>query len=234
MLFVRPICALLILFVVALPGLTHAQIDDDQVGAWYMYFFDAPFKSSQWGAQGDIQYRSWDLGGDLEQLLLRGALTWRPKSGNFMLTLGYAHLINGEFGSSSKTKSENRVYQDAVFPQKIGKRVYLRHRFRFEQRWVEDQDFRTRYRYALFMNIPLNQTDLKKGAWYLSFYNEVFLNGERDIGDNRRVDTFDRNWLYGALGYSISDKLRVQAGYMKQKSDASDKGQLQLSLHQNF
>ncbi len=51
-----------------------------KTGAWYMYFFNAPFEGSQWGLQGDVQYRNWDLGGDLEQLLIRGGLTWRPKS----------------------------------------------------------------------------------------------------------------------------------------------------------
>ncbi len=234
MIFTRLKLAAFSIFALAIPGPAQAQIDDDQVGAWYMYFFDAPLRGSQWGFQGDIQYRNWDFGGDLEQLLLRGGVTWRPKSGDALLTLGYANITSGEFGSSSSTVSESRIYQEAALPQKIGERIYLRHRFRYEQRWVDNQDFRTRYRYAIFMNIPLNQTNLKKGAWYLSFYNEIFLNGQRDIGDGRSVEIFDRNRLYGALGYSFSDKLRLQAGYMQQYSNAFNKGQAQLSLHQAF
>ena len=199
-----------------------------------MYFFNAPFADSQWGLQGDLQYRNWDLGGDLEQLLLRGGLTWRPKSGDAMFTLGYANITSGEFGSGSSTISEDRIYQEALLPQKIGERVYLRHRFRFEQRWVDDQDFRTRYRYALFIDVPFNREDLKKGAFYFAFYNELFINGQRDIGNGREVEVFDRNRTYAALGYSLSDKLRLQGGYMYQYSDAVEKGQLQLSLHQAF
>jgi len=199
-----------------------------------MYFFNAPFSDSQWGLQGDLQYRNWDLGGDLEQLLLRGGLTWRPKSGDAMFTLGYANITSGEFGSGSSTISEDRIYQEALLPQKIGERVYLRHRFRFEQRWVDDQDFRTRYRYALFIDVPFNREDLKKGAFYFAFYNELFINGQRDIGNGREVEVFDRNRTYAALGYSLSDKLRLQGGYMYQYSDAVEKGQLQLSLHQAF
>ncbi len=107
-----------VLLILALPGVAQAQIDDDQVGAWYMYFFDAPLKASQWGFQGDVQYRNWDFGGDLEQLLLRGGLTWRPKSGDALLTLGYANITSGEFGSSSTTVSESRIYQEAALPQK--------------------------------------------------------------------------------------------------------------------
>jgi len=212
----------------------YAEIDEDDIGAWYMYFFNAPSQTSQWGVQGDVQYRNWDSGGDLEQLLLRGGLTWRPKSGDAMFTLGYANITSGEFGPSSQTIAENRIYQEALLPQKISERFYLRHRFRFEQRWVDNQDFRTRYRYAIFIDVPLNKTDLKKGALYLAFYDEIFLNGQRDIGNGNTVEVFDRNRLYGALGYSLSDKIRLQGGYMHQYSNNISKGQIQLSLHQTF
>jgi hypothetical protein len=82
--------------------------------------------------------------------------------------------------------------------------------------------------------VPLNRADLKKGAWYLAFYDEIFLNGQRDIGDGNTVEIFGQNRLYGALGYSLSDKLRLQSGYMYQYSDSVQKGQIQLSLHQTF
>jgi hypothetical protein len=212
----------------------QAQVDEDQLGAWTMYFFEAPSASSQWGLQGDLQYRAWDLGSDMEQLLLRGGLTWRPESEDALFTLGYANVTSGTFGSSSETTGEHRIYQEAALPQRIMQRVYLRHRFRYEQRWVDGQDFRTRFRYALFANIPLNRPDLGAGAWYLAFYNELFLNGQRAIGDGRTVEIFDRNRFYGALGYSLSDRLRVQGGYMYQYTDTIAKGQLQLSLHQRF
>jgi len=231
----RAIARLTCLFsLLALAGPVQAQVDESQTGAWYMYFFNAPFVDSQWGLQGDVQYRTWDLGGDLEQLLLRGGLTWRPKSNKAMFTMGYANITSGEFGSGSSTISEDRIYQEALIPQKIGSRVYLRHRIRYEQRWVDNQDFRTRLRYALFVDVPLNMRTLKKGAWYLAFYNEIFINGERDIGNERSVGMFDRDRLYGALGYSLSDNLRLQGGYMYQFSENIDKGQIQLGLSQSF
>lgn len=225
---------ILALSFVAMCEPANAQVDEDELGAWYMYFFNAPSKSTQWGVQGDIQYRNWDLIGDLEQLLIRGGATWRPRSGDVMFTLGYASVTSGAYGSSNATSHENRVYQEALLPQKIGERVYLRHRFRLEQRWVDNQDFRTRFRYAFFMNVPLNGTDLGKGAWYFSFYNEIFINGQRDIGDGNTVEVFDRNRFYVAAGHSLTDDLKVQFGYMYQYTDSVEKGQLQLSLHHSF
>ncbi|MCP9199137.1 DUF2490 domain-containing protein [Gramella sp. GC03-9] len=212
----------------------QSQIDEDQTGAWYMYFWNTSFGESQWGLQGDAQYRNWNLGGDLEQLLLRGGLTYSPKNANIKFTLGYANITTGEFGDGNETVSENRIYQEALLPHKLTDRFYLTHRFRYEQRWVEDQDFRTRYRYNLFLNVPFNQKNLGKGAVYLALYNEIFINGEREIGDGREVELFDRNRFYSALGYAIKDNLKVQAGYMTQTTDAWTKGQIQLSLHHSF
>jgi len=222
------------LFLLVLPNIATAQIDEDQQGAWYMYFWNKRFTDSQWGLQGDIQHRNWDAGGDLEQLLIRGGVYFTPESSNVLYTFGYANIETGEFGDSNDSSTEDRIYQEALVPQRLGERVYLRHRFRLEQRWVESQDYRNRFRYALFVDIPLNQTTLGQGAWYLSFYNELFLNGERDIGRNREVEIFDRNRTYGAIGYSLRDNLKLQFGYMHQSTDNVEKGQFQLSLHHNF
>ena len=211
-----------------------AQVDADQLGAWYMYFFDAKLNAeSKFGIQGDIQFRNWDLGGDLEQLLLRGGLTYRPNT-DVKLTLGYGNITSGAFGDSDATSSESRIYQEALLPQKVGKIISLTHRFRYEQRFVDDQDFRTRYRYNLFANIPLNNTSIEKGTVYLALYNELFINGQRSIGEGVTVELFDRNRTYGALGYGVSPKLNVQIGIMRQTSDSYAKNQIQLSLHQKF
>lgn len=198
-----------------------------------MYFWDASISESKFGFEGDIQYRNWNLVGDLEQLLLRAGATYSVNS-NLKLTLGYGHITTGEFGDSNETSSESRIYQQALIPHKIASRVFLKHRFRYEQRWVENQDFRTRYRYNLFLNIPLNQPDLNKNSIYIALYNELFINGERNIGDGRNVEIFDRNRLYGALGYAIQDNLKVQLGFMEQTTNSLSKGQLQLSLHHSF
>lgn len=211
---------------------SKAQIGEDKVGAWYMYFWNTEFKESQWGLQGDVQYRNWNLIGDLEQLLLRGGLTYTPKTANIKLTLGYANITTGAFGSDADdTVNESRIYQEALFPSKVGNRLYFNHRIRYEQRWVENQDFRTRYRYNLFLNVPLNQSEISEGAIYLALYNELFLNGERNIGDNRRVEIFDRNRTYFGLGYSLSPKVNIQLGYMRQVTDNWGKNQLQFSVH---
>jgi len=225
---------LLLLVILCSTSKSTAQVDEAQTGAWYMYFYNMQFKDSQWGIQGDFQYRDWAGVGDMEQLLLRSGLTYRPKEANILFTLGYANITSGVPGEISDTSGENRIYQEALIPQKLGKRYLLTHRFRFEQRFVEDQDFRTRYRYMLFFNVPFNKTSLEKDALYLAIYNELFINGQTDIGNGRTTELFDRNRTYMGLGYVLSSKVRVQLGWMNQKTVNWGKGQLQFSLHHNF
>ena len=210
-------------------------VDEDQLGAWYMYFWNTDFKDSEWGIQGDFQYRDWQVLGDREQLLLRSGVTYAPKNSGIKFTLGYANISTGVFGTDiDDPVVENRIYQEGLFSNTILKRVFLTHRFRYEQRWVEDQDFRTRYRYNLFANVPINKLSLEKAAFYGAFYNEMFINGQRDIGDGRSVQFFDRNRTYFGLGYVIKKNLRTQLGWMRQTSNAISKAQLQFSVHHSF
>jgi len=206
-------------------------VEEDQLGAWYMYFFNKKFGESQFGIQGDYQFRYWNGGSDLEQILLRTGFTYNPKNTNITLTLGYGNITTGTFGDSNETSNESRIYQEALIPQKIGQRIFLTHRFRYEQRFVEGQDFRTRYRYNIFMNIALNNTELGKGTVYVALYNELFINGQLGIGDGRSVQTFDRNRTYLGLGYGLTRNLRMQMGWMKQTTVNWAKGQAQVSLH---
>jgi len=222
----------LILGLYSLSGL--AQVDQGQTGAWYMYMWNTENRETGYGWQGDIQHRNWDTTKDLEQLLIRGGFTWRPDNGPIKYTVGYAHITSGTFGPSNNKSEENRIYQEALVGQTIGNRLQLSHRFRFEQRWVDGQDFRTRFRYFLGLNYPFNQDTLGKGAVYLSLYNELFVNLNRDIGDGREVDYFDRNRAYAALGYSVSDSMRLQFGYMWQENRNFGSGQLQFNLLHSF
>lgn len=208
-----------------------SQIDEGKVGAWYMYFFNAEIKESPWGFQGDLQLRNWNLGGDLEQLLLRGGLTYSPKNANIKFTLGYGDVTSGTFGAAKTTGRESRVYQEALFPQKIGQRFYLSHRIRYEQRFVQGHDFRTRYRYNLFLNVALNSKEMKKNTVYLALYNELFVNGQRYIGNGKSVEIFDRNRFYTAIGFIPRENLKIQFGIMNQTTNNWKKNQIQLSIH---
>lgn len=231
-----PLRKIILTTLLLLPSSLFAQgFDEDETGAWYIFQWTKnPSAGQGLGFQGDIQHRNWDLGGDLEQLLIRGGLTWAPEGSRNKYTLGYAHITSGAYGPSDAKVREHRIYQEALVPQTLGEKTFLTHRFRLEQRDVDNQDRRNRFRYFIGLNYPLNQATLGKGAWYLSLYNEIFINLEQDIGNGRTVDYFDRNRAYAALGYSLSDSSRLQFGYMHQSLDEAGKGQLQFNWVKSF
>ncbi len=208
--------------------------NESETGAWYIYVWSMKFNENRFGMQGDFQYRNWNIMGDLEQLLLRAAATYSPRQGNATFAAGYAFVLSGAYGPNDKTAWEHRPYQEMVLRQKVGSRFYFLERLRFEQRFIQYLNFRTRYRFNFMLNVPFNRKNLHKGAFFLSLYAEIFLNGERNIGRGITVEIFDRARLFASLGYSITDHLRVQLGYMQQVTDLWSKGQLQIGMVQNF
>ena len=205
------------LFVLA-PFLTFSQTDG--LGNWLIYFGNKQF-NEKWNLHHEIQYRNYNTIGDLEQLLIRTGLGYNITS-NTNLLLGYGYINSENFTGISDNQStveEHRIYQQLITKQKIGS-VSLQHRYRFEQRFIED-DFRTRFRYFLGINIPF-----KNSKYYVSGYNEIFLNGDGNL--------FDRNRIYSGLGYRLNKNIRFEVGYMSQVFESSSRDQLNMITFVNF
>ena len=215
---------LITLALVLLGKLGLAQSSD--FGNWIIYFGNKQF-NSKWNLHHEVQYRNYDAIGDLEQLLLRAGLGYNLTENNNNVLLGYGYIRSENYGPNSNSKTtvnEHRIYQQFITKQNIGK-VRVSHRFRFEQRFVES-DFRTRWRYFLSLNIPVYKPEDKVNELYISSYNEIFLNSTSSV--------FDRNRLYGGLGYRLSKSVRVEVGYMNQFFETSSRDQLNLITFVNF
>ncbi len=208
----------------ALPLLGFAQ--DSNLGNWFIYFGNKKI-GAHWNWHHEIQYRNYNAIGDLEQLLLRTGLGRNLTPGNNNLLLGYGFILSQNYlpNSSDKTEvAEHRLYQQFITLQSIG-RVKLQHRYRFEQRFIED-DFKLRFRYFLSLNVPLTQKDMLDRTLYASAYNEIFL--------NTREAVFDRNRLYAGLGYKLNPNLRFEVGYMNQFLNGRNRDQINLIVFASF
>ena len=214
---------LVLLVVFFVPKLATAQNSD--LGNWLIYIGNKKL-NDKWNIHNEVQYRNYNAIGDLEQLLLRTGLGYNITEKSNIL-LGYGYILSENFIGDTDDKvsiNEHRIFQQLITKQNIGK-VSLSHRYRFEQRFVED-DFRLRWRYFLGINIPLQYKEEGKNPLYLSLYNEIFLNTESSI--------FDRNRLYGGLGYKFSDNLKLELGYMNQFFETSGRDQINIIAFVNF
>jgi len=214
----------LITLLLALPFSAFSQQSD--LGNWLIYFGNKQI-SPKLNWHHEVQYRNYNAIGDLEQLLIRTGVGYNLTPNNNNLLLGYGYIISDNYinGSTEKGRTtEHRVYQQFINTHRI-KRLYLQHRFRFEQRFLEDV-FKLRVRYFLALNIPLTNPKMVDNTVYLSAYNEIFLNTEETI--------FDRNRIYGGVGFKASNLLRFELGYMNQLFAQGSRDQVNLIAFLNF
>ncbi|WPP48448.1 DUF2490 domain-containing protein [Catalinimonas niigatensis] len=196
---------------------------DTDYGNWFIYFGNGTL-NDKWSVWGEVQYRNFNFAGDLEQLLIRSAIQYQIHP-NITLAQGLGFIWSQPYVGDEKINTyEYRPYQQIFVRNRFG-RVYLNHRYRIEERILED-DFRVRLRYFLSLNIPLNKSTLEPGAVYLSAYNEVFIHTDSPV--------FDRNRLYGGLGYVFSPSVRMELSTMTQMQEQRSRGQFQIVLFHNF
>lgn len=207
-----------------IPAQLYGQKSD--FGNWLIYFGDVKFKQ-RWNWHHEVQYRNFNFIGDTEQLLLRTGIGFNFSENNNNLHLGYGFIYSEPYvsGTDEKTQSiEHRIYQQFITRQIFG-RLSLQHRYRFELRFFED-DFRLRLRYFLSANIALNHKQMEDKTVYLSIYNEIFVNTANVI--------FDRNRIYGGLGYRFSKHVRTELGFMNQTTNNVSRNQLNVITFLNF
>lgn len=212
---------ILILFL--LPAFAFAQ--ESNLGNWFMYLGNKKLNSN-WNIHNELQYRNYNAIGDMEQLLLRTGIGYNLSSQNNNILLGYG-FIKSENYIAPELKAgnnEHRIFQQFITRQSFS-RFNFQHRYRFEQRFLESQ-FKMRFRYFLSLNVALTNKELVPKTFYLSAYNEIFIND--------RGNLFDRNRIYGGLGYKVNKNINFELGYMNQLFNEGSRDQINLIGILNF
>jgi len=212
-----------LLFILFLINILSVKSQDNGLGNWLIYFGNKNLNSKlNW--HHEIQHRNYNLLGELEQLLIRTGLGYDVNDKNNIL-LGYGFIDSRNRVRETNEISkiiEHRIYQQFISKQVVGK-IKIQHRYRFEQRFIKD-DFKLRYRYFLSFKIPLLKTNKK---YYISAYNEIFINTNEE-------NTFDRNRIYGGLGYELNSNIKLELGYMNQIFNNSSRDQFNVICFFNF
>ena len=182
--------------------------------------------NEKFNIHNEVQYRNYNAVGDLEQLLLRTGLGYNltPNNNNLLLGYGFIRSENYQNLDTKLVLNEHRIYQQFITKQSFG-RVIFSHRYRLEERFIAD-DFKMRFRYFLATNVALNHKLLVPNTIYLSAYNEIFINAKNQL--------FDRNRIYGGLGYKVSNNLKLEIGYMNQRFFVGNRDQINLIANFKF
>ena len=70
--------------------------------------------------------------------------------------------------------------------------------------------------------VPLNRPKIETGTMYLGIYDEIVRNDKAAF--------FDRNRLYGGLGYQYTNNIHFQVGVLRQEVQTTSKTFLQFGL----
>lgn len=210
--------SVLIVIIFIIPFSVFSQ---DETGNWLMYFGTNKINNT-FSIHTEVQYRNHTIAPvNIEQLLLRTGLNYHFAK-NAFATAGYAYIGNHVYESnrSSPEVEEHRVWQQLITTNNID-RVKFEHRYRLEERWI-DNDFKTRFRYRLMLFIPVNKPKIEEGTLFVGVYDEIFINGEEEF--------FDRNRLYGGIGYQFSKNINLQTGILYQRLRNTGKAFLQFGV----
>lgn len=208
---------------------SFGQSPSGKTGNWLMSFNQTRL-NNKWSIHTEAQYRSFEITPNTEQLLLRGGINYHINNSAFT-SIGYAYITNYAFDKeqlSGVQVSENRIWQQFLMRNNIG-RCWFEHRYRLEQRWMQSNNnnrYLNRIRYLLRVTVPLNKKEIEKNIFFLSFYDEVFIHFSST--------PFDRNRLYGAIGYQFMPNANIQLGYLAQTVNITIKHYLQAAVFYNI
>ncbi len=233
---------------IATSNLCAQKIFSDQQHGWIMFFGNHRL-TDKISLHTEYQWRRAEVFARWQQSLTRVGVDYKLAD-NVTFTIGYGYIVTWPYGDQPVPMKfdEHRLWQTLTLTQRTG-RFYFNHRFRLEQRWVENVVtnasgppaadgylFKERIRYRFMVNVPLSKKNMEPGVVFLSVYDEPFIQFGQHVGANY----LDQNRLYGAFGYVVNNHCQVQAGYMHQmiiKNDgvrAERNHTLQLALTYNF
>ena len=196
----------------------------NNLNGWYMYFGDHKF-SKRFGLHLEAQLRRANFITEPQQLLLRTGINYHFNPQVFA-TVGYCFVETYPYGAFAVKRSfpEHRIWEQVQLKTPVGRIEWIS-RFRLEQRFsdlpVSGPDnayevgpavYTNRFRLLNRFSVPFKGMTIQDGSFYVSAYDEFFINFGRNVAYN----IFDQNRAYIALGYKIPKLGRLEVGYMNQ------------------
>ncbi len=205
----------------------NAKGQGSRFSGWFMFMNTNNIsKNKSLSTHFDFQLRSDDHWKNAETIIIRPGINIHLKKSQ-ILTFGYAlNLAWRHIGDARGPLGEQRIWQQYIIPQKIGKQVKLNHRLRLEERFIPkavninnkiEKDgylYVTRFRYFFRSIFPIPfQPKFEKG-FFTAVQNEVMFNITGSANVNNKF--FDQNRFYGAVGWRLRKELDLETGYLNQ------------------
>lgn len=216
---------IVIIFALSLSSISFGQKQiDEEIGSWFVYAGNHKL-SEKFSLHTEYQFRRVDFVKSWEQSLARIGLDYHFNPQN-SVTAGYAWIVSYPYGEQpiAVETQEHRMWQQFINQSQTG-RVYFHHRYRLEQRFIENASlnsahekvvdgykFRQRARYRFMLTLPLSRPKLEDNTLFFAVADEVFLG----FGKGIQANILDQNRMYFGLGWRFNPRMNVQVGYLNQ------------------
>jgi hypothetical protein len=177
------------------------------LGTWNVLNVKKTF-NTKWSAFFESQLRSQKVFDNFSYHELKAGIGYNVGSKLSIVVAAGQYVTydpTGNFKSPVAT-SEFRFWQQFTLTNNI-EPFKLEHRYRTEQRWING-NYRNRFRYRLNALLPINRKKIEDHTLYASVYDEIFFTNENPY--------FERNRVYGGLGYNFNSLFTLQIGWIRQ------------------
>lgn len=184
---------------------------------WFLLLNHYKFNEN-WSVGNEVHMRFDDGFKDKQQLLLRPFINY-TKNKKAIYTFGYTYINTYPYSKYpvKSNQAEHNIWEQLTLNHQNGK-VSFSHRYRLEQRFISvydtiakefnynDTKYQNRFRYRITIRYDIND------KMFLNFFDELWISSKNEVVQV----AYDRNWIYGGLGYRITPKFSLQMAYLHQ------------------
>lgn len=196
-----------------------APLIDHNLNTWWSYAGDHPIAGG-WSAISEAEIRRSDLLRTWQQLVFRQGAAYRL-SPHVQVAGIYFWTRTARYGDypANQAAVEHRSVEQASLHYSW-KGADLDHRFRLEQRWLEDFSrgepsvwrYQNRTRYQFRLSLPISKANGKGQQWHFFAGDEIFFH----FGPNHGAHALNQNRTQAGIGYHLSRNNRFEFGYLHQ------------------
>lgn len=195
----------------ALTSAQAAPVKDDW-GMWLSNTYQTDFGGSNYLVFLELAPRTKHDNGEFSQIIVRPLIGYKLTK-KLQLWLGYTW--QGEYGKETDFDLATEDFMQQVqWIDNWTPQVNFQYRFRFEERFFENEDtaYRMRHRFRLTYTLPETQA-------YLIALDELFVYFN-SINHGRLANSvqpgINQNRSYVGIGYKITPKINIDTGYQFQ------------------
>jgi hypothetical protein len=201
----------------------------DKRQQWFFYNSDHAV-TSKWSLHFDGSWRQMNSALWNQWVVRPGVNYQLTRSIQLSAAYGYFNSHPNGLASTTGAAPEHRLQQQILMGQPVGK-LLLRHRYRFDQRFLgsghasnrdRTWNLQHRTRYMVRTDIPLKKGKDERAAVYLGLYNEFFLR----FGYAGQ-SAFDQNRIYAGIGLRPSRTFGIETGVFNQRFQPMTGGRME-------